>query len=129
MQFLDFLKSLPEPETPNNFCPSRFSQVRPEFHFLQIANIDTALCPDFRVYTFSFSSKHKSRHTYFQITQVCIDLQKKRCQDFLKYVRILIFIKNTNLTNCKNPNSLKCMENSKLLANIRPKKQIRHPQF
>ena len=28
-------------ENPQHFCPSRFSQVCPDFHFLQIANLDT----------------------------------------------------------------------------------------
>ena len=28
-----------EAETPNNFCPSRFSQVCPDFHFILNANL------------------------------------------------------------------------------------------
>ena len=36
-----------EVETPTNFCPSRFSQVCSDLHFLQIANLDTHTCPDF----------------------------------------------------------------------------------
>ena len=36
----------PEVETPNNFCPSIFSQVFSDLHFLQIANLDTQTCPD-----------------------------------------------------------------------------------
>ena len=43
-----------ETETPNNFCPSKFSRVCPDFHFLQIANLGT--------------------HVY-RISQVCLDLR------------------------------------------------------
>ena len=38
-------KLFPETETLNNFCPSRFSQVCSDFHFIQIANIDTHIYP------------------------------------------------------------------------------------
>ena len=36
-----------ELETLNNFCPSRFFQVCPDFHCLKIVNLDTHRCQDF----------------------------------------------------------------------------------
>ena len=94
-----FRFSMAEVETPNNFCPSIFSQMCSDLYFLQIANLDTHTCQDFLkcMSTFSFSSKRKSRHIYLsKFSQVCIDLRQKRCLDFLKCVQNSIFIKNAN---------------------------------
>ena len=45
--FLQHKYIIPETETLNNFCPARFSQVCPGFHFLQKGNLDKNRCPDF----------------------------------------------------------------------------------
>ena len=49
----------PEWETLNNFCPSKFSQVCSDFHFLQIANLDAQRCPG--VYRFATEKVFRSR--------------------------------------------------------------------
>ena len=62
-----------EAETPNNFCPSRFSQVCPEFTFLQNANLDLL---------YLALLTRKSRHT------LCTDLrfgERKICTHWRKY--------------------------------------------
>ena len=51
--------ALPEVETPNNFCPSRFLQVCSDFHFLQ-----TQICTE----NVSEFSLHLCR-------RVCLDLR------------------------------------------------------
>ena len=49
-----------EAETPNNFCPSRFSQVCPDFPFLQ--NADRYSVPRFTLHI-SFLGERKCGHT------------------------------------------------------------------
>ena len=62
----------PKVETPNNFCPSRFSKVCSDLNFLQIANLETHTCQDFLKYVYIFTS--------FKTQQVCseFDFHQKR---------------------------------------------------
>ena len=67
----------PETETLNNFCPSRFSQVCPDFPFLKNTNSVQKVCTDFQVtvqicisdqkilthFLYCFARKGKSGHT------------------------------------------------------------------
>ena len=62
-----------ETETLNNFCPSRFSEVCPDFYFLQIANLERHFFLQ-NVYRFAFLMKieiwthlRNSSHTLCQL--------------------------------------------------------------
>ena len=67
--------------TLNNFCPSIFSQVCPDFHFLQNPNLYQIVCLDFLVSNANLYSK--SRHT----VQICVLKKSKFWTRLRKYRR------------------------------------------
>ena len=79
------MKCSSEVETPNNFCPSIFSQMCSDLHFLQIANLDTPVQIFSSVSKFAFLMRikfwthlRKSRHLFCRksiqekIWKVCV---------------------------------------------------------
>ena len=69
-------------ETPNNFIPSRFCQVCPDFHFFK-GKFSEGVCLDF---LYSNANQHKSRHT------LCTDLrfEENTNVDTLKFLRVVL---------------------------------------
>ena len=91
----------PELETLNNFCSSRFSQVCPDFTFLQNANLYRHT-----LYRFAFRRKGKSGHT-----RKNLDGQKLSGVSAFATKRHLV-----NLNSMKQEVDLFCSNNFLILA-------------